>query len=376
MAFSSYASSDNPLPSASSIIASVLPSVYDTSVISDAFVREQDLVEASEHYSLLQVNMNRLAPIAYSFPPVFLGSGASYRVYMRKLPQWSELVAVKYIKSKASPGLVENVPSVELQRTTILREILVLGQFKDHPNIITLLGWGQSGGNLNPTNVDWSINNNVCLITEYAPLGNLQSFLQERGYILQSNQLLKISAGVAEGIRALHSQAIVHGDIKTANILVFEQPPGSSQYIAKISDLGYSIILGLGDEDTHYCGTDLYNAPEIRSKGPEKVQGIDLLACDIYSLGLLIWTVFQRGRFFLDGIADIATENGLEVQILDSVGPFRVLEHALRFPQAQRLQEEAKTLELAFSACLAVDPAARLPISNVCQILDPSAPAM
>jgi serine/threonine protein kinase len=206
MAFSSYASSDNPLPSASSIIASVLPSVYDTSVISDAFVREQDLVEASEHYSLLQVNMNRLAPIAYSFPPVFLGSGASYRVYMRKLPQWSELVAVKYIKSKASPGLVENVPSVELQRTTILREILVLGQFKDHPNIITLLGWGQSGGNLNPTNVDWSINNNVCLITEYAPLGNLQSFLQERGYILQSNQLLKISAGVAEGIRALHSR--------------------------------------------------------------------------------------------------------------------------------------------------------------------------
>ena len=329
----------------------------------------QDLVAASKLYSLLEVPIPRGPELQFS--PVYLGAGASYRVYMRKLPQWKELVAVKYIKSKSSPGNDENRPSEEEQRLTILREIHVLGQFKGHPNIITLLGWGLSWG---ISFEGMQKDNPAYLITEYASLGNLDSFLQERGKCLQSNQPFKICAGVAEAIRAMHSQALGHGDVKTANILIFEQPPGSNQYTAKISDLGYSIILGFGDTNARYRGTDLYNAPEIRSEGPQKAQNLNLLGCDVYSLGLLIWTVFQHGRFFLDGIADMAIEDSLEVQILDSLGPSRVFEYALQFARARQPQAEAKTLESVFSACLAVDPLGRLPISDVCQILDPLVP--
>lgn len=371
MAFNSYVSSYNSLPSVSSIIASVLPSIFDNTATSDTFVRRQDLVEASKSYSLREVNITKLTNFQY--PPVFLGSGASYRVYMLKLPQWKELVAVKYIKSKTSPGHAANGPSVEEQRLTVLREIHVLGQFTGHPNIVTLLGWGQSSDAEEPLE-SWIHYGTAYLITEYAPLGNLDSFLKERGNRLQSSQRFKICAGVAEGLRALHSQKIVHGDVKTANILIIELPPGSSQYAAKISDLGYAISFGFSAMSAHYRGTDLYNAPEIRIKGQTQGQELDLRACEVYSFGLLVWTVFRQGKFFLDGIGDLATEDGSEDQILDSVGPSRVLNYALQFAQVQKQQAEGKTLELMFSACLAVDPVTRLSISDVCQILNMSAP--
>ena len=360
---SSYESSRNL--SVFSAIASALPSVFDATALSDILIQENDLIKASELYSLPQVALFGMDAI--SFPPVFLGSGASYRVYMRKFEEWETPVAIKHVKSRASPGDVENVPSLAEQRLTILREIHTLGQFKGHPNIVNLLGWGSNtlegafGGEVN-----------AFLITEYAPLGNLDSFLQERGPALEFEQLLKVCADVAEGIEAMHSRRMVHGDVKTANILIFEDTPGSGQLTAKISDLGFSISLDFVDAGACYRGTDLYNAPEVRGQQPCTLQDLDLLACDVYSFGLLVWTVFKRGDFFLRGAAPSLSGDGMEVQTLDSVGPARLLACAVEFARAMDSQHEATVLEKLFSTCLVVDAAARSSITNICEMLNDS----
>lgn len=291
MAFSSYASSWSPCFSAGSAIASILPSVFDSTALSDTIVRRHDLAEASRHYSLIQVDIS----IAENqrTPAVFLGSGASYRVFLRKFPQWDHLVALKQIKSKTSPGRENFTPDIEEQRHTILREILLLGQFKGHPNIVELLGWGQPAiTSLNNPDYLASDYETAYLITEYAPLGDLCSFLLESERQLSTKQLFKVCADVAEGLRSLHSHRIVHGDVKASNILVFEDAPG--QYLSKISDLGFSINVDVDGPDTPYRGTFLYNAPEVNDPGSQRLQNIDLLACDIWSFGLLVWTVFKR----------------------------------------------------------------------------------
>lgn len=211
---------------------------------------------------------------------------------MRKLPQWENVVAIKQIISKTSPGGGKIAPDIEEQRYTILRELLMLGQFKGHPNIVELLGWGQPRASHNGPDYLSSDYETAYLITEYAPLGDLYSFLQEKERRLSTEQLIKICADVAEGLHALHSHRIVHGDIKASNMLIFENAPG--QFLSKISDLGFSIKLDVDDPDTPFRGTYQYNAPEINDPGSRNLKDIDLLACDIWSFGLLVWNVFQR----------------------------------------------------------------------------------
>jgi serine/threonine protein kinase len=363
MDFSSYDSSYNPQASAWSVVASALPSVFDSAAISDALIQESDLLKASEAYSLPMVDVDLDADP--DFQPTFLGSGASYRAYLRKFSQWEKLVAIKHIKSKVSPGSVENVPSLGNQRLLVLREIHSLCQFNSNPNIVNLLGWGQHS---------LEGEYQAFLVTDYAPLGSLDSFLQGSGRCLKSEHLFRICADIAEGLHAIHSKRMVHGDVKAANILIFEDESCRGQFTAKINDLGFSISLDFDEGDACYRGTDLFNAPEIRGEGSRRLRDFNVLACDVYSLGLLIWTVFKQGKFFLHGVSTAASGGDSEEHILDSVGPLKLLEYALVFAWARESGEEAQTLSEVLSACLQIEPAARLPIDCICKKLTASIP--
>jgi NIMA (never in mitosis gene a)-related kinase 1/4/5 len=68
---------------------------------------------------------------------------------------------------------------------------------------------------------------------------------------------------VLRGLDALHLCGIVHRDIKSANILLFEN--GS----VKITDFNVSVIM-LRDSDryTNQVGTPYYSAPEVWKNEP------------------------------------------------------------------------------------------------------------
>lgn len=353
----SYRSSDDFFESQWSAVASVLPSVLDSAAFSDTMICDNDLLEACKVYELPRVNIE--SDTFYEFEPIFLGAGASYRVYMQKFQQWEEPVAIKYIKSSSTYGNLETSPSLGKQRLTLLREVHSLCLFKGHPNIVNLLAWGQHDlGELG-----------AFLVTEYTALGSLDTFLRNMKYSLTDDDLIGLCADVANGICAMHVQRMVHGDVKTANVLVFQDHSHEGHFKAKISDLGFSFSLEFDDGDSYYRGTDLYNAPEVRVQGLRKIQEIDSQACDVYSYGLLVWTVFKYGEFFLDAVLHSNTSESSEEQILDEVSALGLLEYASQFASSRKCVVHAKLLEYLLRGCLQVNSAARKSMMDICKLL-------
>lgn len=84
------------------------------------------------------------------------------------------------------------------------------------------------------------------------------------------------------GLGALHELGIVHGDVKTENVLVERR---DDRYIAKVIDLGLAqLATGLGDSaDELISGTPFYMAPEvIRGEGSSA-------SSDLYSAGVILF---------------------------------------------------------------------------------------
>ena len=130
------------------------------------------------------------------------------------------------------------------------------------------------------------------LVMEYAPYGDLLSFMnsrRERGFSehVARNLFLQILSAT----RYLHDFGYIHCDIKLENILLFESPTNP---ILKLTDFGFAIPYSR-DKKMHYGrGSLCYASPEvILSKefyGPE---------ADVWSLGVVLFTMVC-GMFPLD----------------------------------------------------------------------------
>lgn len=104
------------------------------------------------------------------------------------------------------------------------------------------------------------------------------------GEQLNLEKCLKYSLDVVSGLLFLHSQGIVHLDLKPANILISEQD------VCKISDFGCSERL----EDLHFRprhhlgGTYTHRAPELLKGEPVTPKA------DIYSFAITLWQMTTR----------------------------------------------------------------------------------
>ena len=111
-----------------------------------------------------------------------------------------------------------------------------------HPNLVNLLGACTSELYLNE----------LYLLLEYCPFGDLKHFLVENrdkfdsclqnvpGHlesVFNSKLLFTWSYSIAKGLEYLSSMSIMHGDLAARNILVGEN------YVAKISDFGLSKMM-------------------------------------------------------------------------------------------------------------------------------------
>ncbi|KAL0318615.1 UNVERIFIED_CONTAM: Pto-interacting protein 1 [Sesamum angustifolium] len=99
-----------------------------------------------------------------------------------------------------------------------------------HENLVQLLGYGVDGGL-------------HALAYEYAPNGSLHDILHGRkgvkgaqpGPVLSWAQRVKIAVGAAKGLEYIHEKAQIHCDIKSSNVLLFDDCS-----VAKIADFGFS----------------------------------------------------------------------------------------------------------------------------------------
>ncbi|ERF77249.1 hypothetical protein EPUS_05818 [Endocarpon pusillum Z07020] len=143
---------------------------------------------------------------------------------------------------------------------------------------------------------------NPALVVEYAELGNLKSF-QADGLGRDIVDKFDICHDIAEGLCCLHQCGVIHGDIKNTNILMCKHK--TRNFVAKVSDFGFAI--SVHDENPRLVGHTFYlEAPEAKSP----LQPKHLVQLDIYSYGLLLYTVMKNGTMFYDSIpVDGRSEN-------------------------------------------------------------------
>ncbi|RUS22319.1 kinase-like domain-containing protein [Endogone sp. FLAS-F59071] len=170
-------------------------------------------------------------------------------------------------------------------------ELTIMELLKQNPNIVNLRG----------LTFDQST---PILIVELAKC-SLDRYLSEarrRGQPISWTEKLRLCCNVCEGLLALHSENIVHGDIKAGNVLVFDKDDGTST--AKISDFGFSSTLS---SLSNVGGTPAFAAPECTSLGlkthPELLEWKRDKHQDVYSFGLFLWQVAMDGKGPYSGIS-------------------------------------------------------------------------
>ena len=125
------------------------------------------------------------------------------------------------------------------------------------------------------------ITNSLCLVMEYAECGDLEkkiSVRQKKNFYFNEYQILNIIIQIIKGLKCLHDYKIMHRDIKSANIFLF------NDNIVKIGDLNVSKILKNNLHNTQ-TGTPYYASPEVWDN-----KSYDFKS-DIWSLGCLIYEI-------------------------------------------------------------------------------------
>ncbi|KAG4441060.1 hypothetical protein IFR05_003468 [Cadophora sp. M221] len=234
----------------------------------------------------------------------FLGQGASFEVSSKKMPrsegfvfearssgiafssrrgQHDERTLVYKTARIAFSNLGEPLAKDRRAMNSVMMEIYALMHppLYEHANIVTLLalGWG--------TNSFESSYRLPVIVTEHADQGNLAD-LQARE-ILTSEVKRTVSLDIAYGLRVLHRCGIIHGDMKSENVLIFSHP--QKTYVAKLGDFGFSIVGEASAARVNIGGTMPWRAPE--SYGP--VAREYLAKTDVYSYGLTVWRIAMDG---------------------------------------------------------------------------------
>ncbi|KAG8635185.1 hypothetical protein MANES_16G004500v8 [Manihot esculenta] len=174
-----------------------------------------------------------------------IGRGSTSTVSIAKLHQSGQAIAVK---------------SAELSRSEFLQKEQSILSALICPQIIAYKGF-------NITEENGKLMYNIFL--EYASGGTLLDAIRKHGGWLDESIIRSYTRQILLGLRHLHSNGILHRDIKAQNILITSDG-------AKIADLGCARRV---DEVAAFAGTPVYMAPEV-ARGEH--QGFP---ADIWALG-------------------------------------------------------------------------------------------
>lgn len=189
---------------------------------------------------------------------------------------WKACV-IKSLRTGKDKGSAQQINSAlsEVQR-------LCQEQLKEHPNVVTLTGWGLCLDSLEAQSLTAPL-----LILERAYC-DLSLFIDCPFYrALSYETKCDIALQIGLGVSAIHGANISHGDLKPENILVFDQG-GQKSWIAKICDFGSSRDATGEFNGTEYLGTTSWRPPEAFLP-PIRMP---LQMCDIFAYGLVVWSWF------------------------------------------------------------------------------------
>ncbi|XP_076951105.1 serine/threonine-protein kinase 52-like [Bidens hawaiensis] len=173
---------------------------------------------------------------------------------------------------------------IQSLRAAFTQEVAVWHKL-DHPNVTKFIGatMGSSELNVQTENGQIDMPSNICcVVVEYLPGGALKNYLiKNRRKKLAFKVVVQIALDLARGLSYLHSQKIVHRDVKTENML------RDKSRTIKIADFGVARVEASNPNDmTGETGTLGYMAPEVLNGNPYNRK------CDVYSFGICLWEIY------------------------------------------------------------------------------------
>ncbi|KAI9659824.1 MAG: hypothetical protein M1821_001175 [Bathelium mastoideum] len=250
-----------------------------------------------------------------------LGAGTSFKVQREvytkpvtdpssQVQPYPYFVAVKHMILPPRSVGDQDAHKRRMLYSTVSREIRVLMHppLRDHCCIIPVLAYGWTN---HP-----SEGANPYLIVDYSDHGTLTQYF--RRCTIPLHERRELAVDVAVGIKVLHDNKIIHGDVKPDNILVFDSGNDYSTrpQTAKLADFGASLFEQDVESEASYLGTSIFNAPEIEGRPrhmskEHQVKGqwgilddnsriSQYKKADIYSFGLLLWETMKNGEDIIE----------------------------------------------------------------------------
>jgi serine/threonine protein kinase len=146
----------------------------------------------------------------------------------------------------------------------IQREIKILKNLNDHPNVVRLIE-------------EFEDSEYYYLVFEYLPEGDLVTYFR-RNNLFCENELKRFFYKILEGLNHIHLKGVIHRDIKPENILL------DSTLSPKIADFGISTIFRKKQSIRDTGGTPIYLAPEVI-----RAEGDVCFNTDVWSCGILLY---------------------------------------------------------------------------------------
>lgn len=187
-----------------------------------------------------------------------LGSGGMGKVFRARVKGTTQKVAIKSLHKarQSDPRAVAQFVK-EAQLLTGLH----------HVNIVRVEGLGRFPGG------------GYFMVMDYVEGIDLQSQLDVQPFSIKA--ALGILKSVTDAISYAHDKGIIHCDLKPGNIL--QDKNGN----VLVTDFGFAFLIADGNTvENSIGGTAGFIAPEILSR-----QSLPTPATDIYSLGVLLWTL-------------------------------------------------------------------------------------
>ncbi|PAV22495.1 WD40 domain containing protein [Pyrrhoderma noxium] len=185
-------------------------------------------------------------------------------------------VAVKRLRVNLGDEIIsedgENSKDEDSFFKAFVKELTVWSKLK-HQNVLPLLGYYVDG-------------NYPYIVSEWMENGTARRYVQQ--YNLPVEELLPILLGIANGLKYIHDNKVIHSDLKAENILI------SASKVPLICDFGISRTLN--SSITLRTTTSAFVRGTQRFMAPELLQGDGqhTMATDIWALGMTYYEIISK----------------------------------------------------------------------------------